>query len=72
MDRYLDVFEQRGDRFLDQFVGNHNDLGHHGEYLGVEPSGYRSWTAGRAELVRREVHPCPWRFSDNASLAAFC
>jgi len=59
-------------RFLDNYVGRHSGMGHAGDYLENEPSRYLAWTGEKAEMTRCEVSPCPWRFADTASLAAFC
>jgi len=59
-------------RFLDNFVGLHSGMGHNGAYLTNDPSQYSSWAGERAEMTRCGISPCPWRFSDTASMAAFC
>jgi len=59
-------------RFLDTFVGLHSGMGHKGAYLTEDPSRYSAWVGARAQMTRCEISPCPWRFSDTGSLAAFC
>ena len=59
-------------RFLDQFVGMHNGMGHSGDYLDPYSSEFQKVAQPQATLVRCDVAPCPWRFADTDDLAGFC
>lgn len=59
-------------RFLDQFVGMHNGMGHSGDYLDPESREFQTVAQQLATLVRCEVAPCPWRFANTDDLAEFC
>lgn len=59
-------------RFLDDFVGTHNRMGHAGDYLVTDPQLFRAATGRLADLVRCEVASCPWRFQNTRDLASFC
>ena len=59
-------------RFLDQFVGMHNGMGHSGDYLDPESREFQTAVQQQASLVRCEVAPCPWHFANTDDLAEFC
>lgn len=59
-------------RFLDEFVGWHNGMGHSGDYLPFDPALFAKLAGKQAELVRAEIAPCPWNFRNASDLASFC
>ena len=59
-------------RFLDDFVGTRNGMGHDADYMTEDPDWFRNAAGTRAQLVRCEVAPCPWRFEQAQDLASFC
>lgn len=54
-------------RFLDDFVGAHNGLGHNGNYLCTE----QSEIPFRDNLERAELTGCPWRFTSQNEMIQF-
>ena len=66
------VAESNIARFLDEFVGSHNGMGHSGDYLPFSPALFSQLAGEQAELVRAEIAPCPWHFGNAADLVGFC
>ena len=59
-------------RFLDEFVGIHNGMGHSGAYLPADIAACQALAGPAARMERCNVAPCPWRFADLAAMTAFC
>lgn len=57
-------------RFLDEFVGEYNGMGHWGDYLGPEfvlQCDIQYW-----EIFLVGVVDCHWQFANNIELCEFC
>lgn len=57
-------------RFLDEFVGEYNGMGHEGDYLGPEfvlQCDTQHW-----EILSAGVVDCHWQFANNTELCDFC